>query len=403
MSEQAEADLLDYWRVVWTWRRMVFGLALGAALVAMIVSLMMPKMYAATATILPPLQAGQGMGLSGGAAAAAMQAQSLGMLFPTMPATPIDLFLAMLGSQTVATELIEKFDLQTYYKSESEEDAIKALKEDTKVATTPEKVITVTVEARTPQLAADLANAYIAALDQLNRNLTTGKAGQHRQFVERRLAEGQTDLVEAERKLAAFQTRSKAVALPEQASAAIKAAAEIQARIIAVEVQAEVLQNYLAPGNPDLVKLKLEQEQLTRQLHMLESGEKGKGMLPGDRLHPAFVTVPSLGMEYAKLLRDVKVQETLFTLLTSQYEQAKIEESRDTPTVQMLDKAKPPVRKSRPKIKLNMAIAGALGLLTGAFLAFILEAIDRRRAMQNQPPIQPWSSIVFSARKDELR
>jgi len=354
---------------------MIAGLALGAALIAMIVSLLMPKIYQATASILPPLGPGPMGGLSP-VAAAAMQAQTFGMGMPGMPATPAIQFLGMLNSQTIPGEIVKRFDLAKLYETEAEEDAIKALKGSTKIATTPEMVITVTVEATDPKLAADLANAYVEELDKLNSSLASRKAGHHRRFIEERLAATESDLREAEVALTKFQTQSKAVALPEQASAAIKAAAEIQARIIAVEVQMEVLQNYLTPENPDLVKLKLEKQHLTRQLHTLESGQSGKGMLPGDRLHPAFVTVPALGMEYAKLLREVKLQETLSNLLTSQYEQAKLDEARDTPTVQMLDRARPPGQKSKPKIKLNMVIAGLLGLLTGTFLAFILEAVD---------------------------
>jgi tyrosine-protein kinase Etk/Wzc len=366
-----EVNLLDYWRVLWKRRRLIAGLTGGAVLITMVVSLLMPKIYKATATILPPLESGS----FGGLAASALNVQGFGLDLPNTPATPLDLFLAMLGSQTLAEEVAKKFDLVTRYQVKTLEDAADALKGSTKVTTTLEKVIQVTVLAEDPELAADLANAHVAALDDLNQKLAISKAGQRRRFLERRLAEAQADLVQGEQALAAFQTENKAVALPEQATAALKAAAEIQGRISAAEVQLEVMRNFLTPNNPDLIKLKLEIGQLKQQLHLLESGKDGKGMLPGDRLHPAFVTVPTLGLEYAKLLREVKVQETLFTMLTTQYEQAKLEEARDTPTVQMLDRAKPPTKKFKPKIRLNMAIAGLLGLLTGVFLAFILEAI----------------------------
>ena len=382
-------DLFDYLALIWKWRRLVFGMAIGSMVVAAVVSLVMPKIYEATATILPPVQSGQGgMGTAAAAAAAAaaVQAQTLGIWFPTTPATPIDLFLAMLNSQTIAAELVKQHNLTAYFESENEEEVIKALKGSTKIATTVEKVITVTVEAQNPQLAADLANGFVSELDKLNRSLAVGKASQHRRFIERRLAEGQADLAEAETKLAEFQTRNKAVALPEQASAAIKAAAEVQARISATEVHMEVLQTYLAPENPEMLRLKSEQAELKRQLHLLESGKEGKGMLPGDRLHPAFITVPSLGMEYAKLLRDVKVQEMVFAMLTNQFEQAKIEEMRDTPTVQILDRAKPPARKSKPKIKQNMMIAGLLGMFTGIFIAYVIEAFRRRRSRTSGLP-----------------
>jgi uncharacterized protein involved in exopolysaccharide biosynthesis len=52
------------------------------------------------------------------------------------------------------------------------------------------------------------------------------------------------------------------------------------------------------------------------------------------------------------------------------------------PTVQLLDKAVPAERKSRPKTVLNMAIAGALSLFVGIFLAFFLEYVERIRKQE---------------------
>ncbi|WP_455378201.1 GNVR domain-containing protein, partial [Petrachloros mirabilis] len=109
-------------------------------------------------------------------------------------------------------------------------------------------------------------------------------------------------------------------------------------------------------------------------------GKGGREKNPGDRLHPAITSVPALALEYGRLMRDLKVQETLYALLVSQYEQAKLTEARDTPTVQVLDPAVPAERKSRPKISLNMLIAGMLSLLISIFWAFVSEAIDRRKA-----------------------
>ena len=94
---------------------------------------------------------------------------------------------------------------------------------------------------------------------------------------------------------------------------------------------------------------------------------------PRSEIHIPFAQVPELGLELARLMRDVKVQETVYTLLTQQLEQAKIAEARDTPTVQVLDKAVPADRKSKPIIRLNMAIAGITSLFVGIFLAFFLE------------------------------
>ncbi len=95
------------------------------------------------------------------------------------------------------------------------------------------------------------------------------------------------------------------------------------------------------------------------------------------------ITVPGLALDYGRLVRDLRVQETLYTLLTSQHEQAKIGEARDTPTVQVLDSAIPAERKSKPSIRLNMMIAGVLSLFLGIFLAFFLEYLARIKARED--------------------
>ncbi|MDE3224258.1 MAG: lipopolysaccharide biosynthesis protein, partial [Nitrospirota bacterium] len=91
---------------------------------------------------------------------------------------------------------------------------------------------------------------------------------------------------------------------------------------------------------------------------------------------------PTLALDYARAMRELKVQETLYAMLTSQYEQAKLAEARDTPTVQVLDPAIPAERKSKPSIRLNMMIAGVLALFVGIFLAFFLEYLGRIRSQQ---------------------
>ena len=92
------------------------------------------------------------------------------------------------------------------------------------------------------------------------------------------------------------------------------------------------------------------------------------------------VTIPSLALEYARRMREVKVQETLFTLLTSQHEQAKLSEARDTPTVQVLDPAVPAEKKIRPRIVLNTLLGGGLGLWAAIMLPFFLRYVERLRA-----------------------
>ncbi len=379
-----EVNLLDYWRVISKRRRLIGGLIVSAVLTALVVSLLMPKIYESTATLLPSLESKEGSGLGAllAATAAGGAAQSLGISLPGAPATPTDIFVAMLKSRIMADEIIKQFDLMKLYKAKTMKDARKDLESDTKISVSKEKVIKITVEAESPQLASDIANFYASNLDRLNRTLNVTKSGQNRVFIEKRLVENKVNLAKAEEVMKEFQTKNKAVQLEAQGKAAIEAAAMMQAQISANEVQVQVMESYLTQDNPDVVRVRFNLGELRKQLVLLESGKGGRGQLPGERMHPAFITVPSLVLEYARLLREVKVQETLYSLLTSQNEQAKIAEARDTPTVQVLDPAIPAEKKSKPSIRLNMLIAGVLALFLGIFLAFFLEYLERIRSRE---------------------
>jgi capsule polysaccharide export protein KpsE/RkpR len=190
-------------------------------------------------------------------------------------------------------------------------------------------------------------------------------------------------LVKAEEALKEFQTYNKTVAMEAQSKAMIEAAAMIQGQISAHEVQLQVMSGYMSVDNPELSRVRSSIDELRKQLYLIESGKGGRGMLPGDRLHPAMITIPSLALDYGRLLREVKVQETLYTLLTSQFEQAKLAEARDTPTVQVLDPAVPAERKSKPSIRSNMMMAGIIALFISIFLAFLLEYLERQRLPKN--------------------
>ena len=395
--EEDEVTLLDYWRVIRKRQRMITGLFCTAVLLAMVVSLLLPKVYESTASILPQIDSKEGLGglgsllaLSGsGGAGTGALAQGLAITLPGMPATPTDIFVAMLKSRVMADEVIKQFDLMKVYEAETRQDARKALASDTKIVVTKEKVIKVTVEARRPQLASDIANFYVANLDRLNRKLNVTKSGQNRVFIEKRLLETKAALANAEEAMKEYQTKNKAVHLEAQGRAAIEAAAMIQAEVSAAEVQLQVMESYLTPDNPDVVRMRSNVGELKKQLVLLEFGKGGKGQLPGDRMHPAFITVPSLVLDYARLLREVKVQEALYTMLTSQYEQAKIAEARDTPSVQVLDPGVPAERKSKPWIMLNMLMAGVLALFLGIFLAFFLDYLEQMKRSSSSSDIRP--------------
>lgn len=375
------ASLFDYWDVLVARRTLIVSLCFVAVTASLAISLLLPNIFESTASVLPQLESKEGGMLAAllTSPAAGGMAQNLGLGLPSMPTTPTDVFVSILKSRVMADDVIAKFNLMDRYREKTMVDTRKELEDHLRITVTKEKVIKVAVEDIDPQIAADMANFYVANLDRVNRTVTVSKAGQNRAFIERRLTETVESMAKAEEALRDFQTKNKTVAVEAQAKVMIEAAAILQGQITAQEVQLQVMGSYLSPDNPDLARIRSNVEELKKQLTIMGSGKDGKGMVLGDRLHPAMTNVPDLALQFGRLFRQVKVQETLFTLLTSQHEQAKIAEARDTPTVQVLDPAVPADKRSRPRLLLNLAVACVLSIVVGVFLAFFLDYRTRVR------------------------
>jgi len=382
--QEDEINLLDYWRVLKKRGWMILGLTFVSVFTAGYLSyFVMTKIYESKASILAPRESGGGGAGLAAALAASGAGQFLGGVLPG-GGTSRDAFVAILKSRTMAQALADQFNLKEYYKTKFIDDTIGSLQGATDISVSKEGVISVKVEDKDPKLAADMANAYLINLDRLFAKFGTTDASRQRAFIADRLEKTEKDLRGAEEALRRFQESNKAVVMQEQAKGAIEAAALLKGQIIAADVQLQVMRNFATENNPQVIQQKKQIEEMKRQLAQMQYGQgwllPSESANPGQERREFYVPaakVPEVGMHLGRLMREVKVQETVFTLLMQQFEQAKIAEARDTPTVQVLDKAVPAERKSKPKTRQNMAIAGALSLFVGVFLAFFLEYVER--------------------------
>jgi len=375
-AEPADVTFVDYVVLVWQYRWMILTLVLLAVVPTFVLTLRMPKIYESTATLITPKEGGSTTVLGGLAAASGLLQQIPGIQLPSF--TPNrDLLVAILKSRTVAQALVERFGLQERYRARYLEDAIKGLQGRTRVTISKEGVISVKVEDIDPAVAAEIANAYPEQLDRLMVRYGSGEAGRDRVFMTAQLARAKAELDGAEQALRRFQERNRAIVLQEQTRGAIEAAARFKGEIMAAEVQLQVMRNFATETNPEVIALRRRIAEMNRQLMQMQYGEDVPRPTGQRDFSVPFARVPEVGLELARLTREVKVQETLVTLLTQQVEQSRLAEARDAPTVQTLDRAVPPVRYSKPSTVLNTAIAGATSLFGGVFLAFLLEYVKR--------------------------
>lgn len=378
-----EINLLDLLLVLVKNKRMILGSMIAAFVLACGATLLMPNIYTATARLLPPQQEKSGLGamLSGMGDLAALAGISTG-------GGSADLYVGMLKSRTVADAVIERFDLMQKFEWEKRDDAYQALEQKVQISADKKTAfITIAADDEDPQFAAELANAYVEELKKLNVQINLNSAGRERVFLEERLAVVKSDLIAAEEGLRTFQQTNKAIKIDAQATAVIESIARLKGEVASKEVELGVLLTSQTEQNPQVRALREGIGQLKAQLRKLEDSSEGRKV--SSDVFIATADVPSVGLQYARLMRDFKVQETLFELLTKQYEVAKISEAKNTSALQVLDEAAVPDRKSKPKRSLIVLMATfAIG-----FLAVLLAFVREFGQKMNDEDRQRWEEI----------
>jgi len=361
-----ELNFLDYFAILIKWRKLIVYNFVVVCIVAIGLSFIMPKWYKAQTTLMPPVE--QSISTFGLASVLGeLPFSELGL--PGMTSSA-EIFKAIIESRKVATAVIEKWNLMEVYKKKEFEHAIATLWDHSRVEITQEGLIKISVEERNPELAAGLANSFVEELDRVNQTSTMSQAKNTRIFVEKRLEESQDSLRIAEEALRIFQEENQTVSLPEQIAAVIQNVAELKTKQVSLEVEKGVLSKTSSSTHPQILRLQSEIEELQEQINQLTIGalkayQQGEGDQINDKgdFNIPLSEVPSVGLRLARLTREVKIQEAVFELLTQQYEQAKIQEAKNTPTVQVLDRAVPPKIRSKPVRRIIVIFWAALSIL----------------------------------------
>lgn len=359
--------------------RLIFVVCLLTGTGALAVNfLVLPHWYRATAVIMPPQDKSS--------------FSSLGMMLSRIPDLPGGigkiasgigaisqsqyLFVVVLNSRTVADSLIDKYDLVNVYDKEYRFLARKELQNHTWIDFPPEGQVVITVEAREdPQLARDLAHEYFIQLNNILIDRGINTASIKRKFLEERIDDTRARVTVLEDSLRSFQEDRNLVVpaeepggigelltLPVRGNLEMLALIEAQREIKSVELR--VMQSIYSPRHPSVTLLKKEINELDRTIRSIES------------------EMPQISLDFARIYRELKVQEELLVLLTAQYEETRINEADDTPSAVLLDEPAVPEYKHRPKRLLNTLIT----TLAAFVLVCIALVLTERYREQNSLP-----------------
>ncbi|GEM_PF-627455 len=306
----------------------------AVSLLAFALYLVLPKYYLATATILQPPET----------ESTAAKGSRLSEELVANIRTNTELFLSLLASRRMKDDLIEKYNLVAVYGARNMDEAREILTRRLSIVFTKNKVIQIQLLDTDRQRVAAMVNFYLDNLDFLIKELTITTAKQNRLFIEERLKQTSERIAVLESQLQRLQEVNKFVADPDL-SQITQSGGTIMQRLVDKQLQLEQKRLILNENDEQIVLLKREISDLQKALsRLLDSRD-----------------------ELLRVLRELKIQESVYSLLTSKLEEAKINEARDTPIVQVLDKAVVPDKVYRPDLKLIMilvsAIVGGVGFL----------------------------------------
>ncbi len=332
---------------------------LSTVFIFLILFFIYPRTYSAVVTVLPPEGSQH---LSGFASILGGQNFSDLMMGSNTNANS-QLYEEILKSRTAAIYVVKKDNLQKFYGKKNIYKAAGELDKNLNVSVSKERIISLSVNVSTSlfpffsnrndsikKLAASISNNFVDALDKINREKLTSKAKDTRIFIGNQLEQTRSKLDSVENALMMFQKKNKAVSLPEQVNAAIDAAAKLKSEIMKTEIEIGMVEPNLRSDNKYLLMLKEKLKQLKDQYSKMEMGSR-------DYLI-TFNEAPELGKQLANLLREVKIQNEVYSMLQQEYYKEKIQESKDIPTVQVLDPAIPPLSPSSPRTIFSSVMGG---------------------------------------------
>jgi len=369
--ERHVSPFLAILQLLWRQRIQLGKLSLAGFLLATIIAWLIPNSYEATVQLMPPdNSSGSAMaalaGLMGksGLMGSSLIGDMLGSLGQQNMGA---VFVGVMRSRTVEDRIINRFDLRKVYWRKKYVDTREKLEARTDIREDRKTgIISIAVSDRNRKRSAAIAQAYVDELNLLLAEVTNSAARRERIFLEKRLTVVNDELKQAAKNLSDFSSKNATLDPKDQGRAIVESAAVLQGELIAAQSELSGLEQIYTSDNVRVRALHSRVAELQEQLGKIAGKDyAGTTTLDASALYPSLRQLPILGLQYAEMYRQVKIDETVFEILTEEYEMAKIQEAKDIPSVKILDSPQPPEKKSSPSRWLIIFLGAFAGFLLG--------------------------------------
>ncbi len=297
------------------------------------------------------------------------------------------LYAELMRSRVSLEYVVRKNQLLHYYKTETMTSATAKLLNELNLEVTKEGVLKLYVPVKSGyfqrfsdkkehyrELASGISSSFLEVLDSLNKTRMISKAQRAREYIEVELSKTKAQLDTAEQRLVFFQKSNRSISLPEQLRVAIESAAKVKSEIVNTEITLGVLSENLSPDHPNILELKSKLNGLRKQYNKFEVGNNDFLL--------SFAGAPELGLKLADLTREVKILNEVYLFLQQQYYQEKIQENKETSTIEILDEAKLPERETEPRVLYSTFFSGIF-IFVLVFLFYLSKDMNVLRYLRN--------------------
>jgi len=291
----------------------------------------------------------------------------------TSPSEQVDLYKTIIYSRTMMENVIRHFNLVSVYRLDTNdvaymEKAVKRLRNEVDTKETEESAFLVTVRTNGRLRSADMTNFIVHTMNQRIIDLQVSRSHDNRIFLENRVQELTNEIKIAEDSLKDYQERTGLLDVKSQLQGILTTHASLEKEFAGKQLQLMVMQKLYSGNSPQVKELEVQVQEYEKKLKELRlEGDPGSPMLPLKGL-------PETTVGYLRRYREIEIDNLLLEYVMPLYEQAKIDEKKDYPVLQVIDYAIPPATKTYPP-RVLFAFIGACCL---TFLAYVLLRIRSR-------------------------
>jgi uncharacterized protein involved in exopolysaccharide biosynthesis len=408
---EAEPQRIIWLRLLWSERRFLLRAGIAGLVFSILVALLLPVRYESQTRLMPPDQSGSGLAMlaalasKGGGGDSSSSSSSDGVFSEGLGRVATEflglkttgaLLVDILRGPTVQDTMVQKFDLRNryhvrYWRSARQIlDSHTTIKEDRKSG-----VISIAVSDREPRIAQQMAETYVEAVNSLLARVSTSSAHRERIFLEQRLKAVKESLDNASQEFSTFASQTGALDVPSQTKAMVESEATLEGQLVAAESELQGLEQIYTDNNVRVRTLHARVAELKQQVENF-SGNKDDPTSPRSQITgdlPSLRKLPLVGVRWANLYREFKIQEAIYAMLTQEYEFAKIQEAKETPTVNVLDQALVPEMKSFPPRTLITIVGVFLSLLFSALFVITAAMWQQNEFPEKQLATEIWRQI----------